>query len=221
MKYCFTLFFVLLLGTGFGQQVKPANINDFVSDCTRSNGNGANRQLAIWFPAEFWQIANAQNKDIPPALLQNIVDEMKEYMMFCVVDYTISGTDIQFTGEDEIRRSIRLIDSSKTIYVPLEEDDISSTASALINSLKPMMAQLVGQFGEGMRVVLFKAKKINGKPAIDITRKNSFTLELAKHQLKWSMPFGSLMPPKYCPIDKEIMKGNWEFCPEHGVKLEK
>ena len=221
MKYCITLLFVMILGTGFSQQLTPTSINDFVIDCTRSNGNGQNRQLAIWFPPELWQIANAQNKDIPPAVLQNIVNEMKDYMMFCVVDYTVSGTQFKFSSEEEIKKSIRLVDSSKTIYIPLEEEDISPSAKELINLFKPMMAQLVGQFGEGMQVILFKAKQIKGKPAIDLTRKNSFTLELAQHRLKWSTPFGSLLPPKYCPIDKETMKGNWDFCPEHGVKLEK
>ena len=221
MKYCITLLFVFLLGSAFGQQQMPSNINDFMIDCTRSNGNGTNRQLAIWFPPEFWHIANAQNKAIPPALLKNIVDEMKEYMMFCVVDYTVSGTELSFADEEEIRKSIRLIDSSKTIYTPLEDEDLSPTARELLKSLKPTMAQLVGQFGEGMQVILFKAKKINGKPSIELAKKNSFVLELAQQRLKWSTPFASLMPPKYCPIDKDIMKGNWDFCPEHGVKLDK
>jgi len=221
MKYCITLLLASLLGTGYAQQQMETNINDFVLDCTRSSGNGANRQMAIWFPAEFWRIANAHNKDIPPATLQSIVNEMKEYMMFCVVDYTINGTEVQFTGEEEIRKSVRLIDTSKTIYTPLNEEDLSPMARELINNFKPMMAQLVGQFGEGMQVILFKAKKINGKLAIDLSKKNSFILEISEHRLKWSMPFGSLLPPKYCPIDKEIMKGNWDFCPEHGVKLEK
>ena len=221
MKYFITLLFVSLLSTGYAQQQMETNINDFVLDCTRSSGNGTNRQMVIWFPAEFWRIANAHNKDIPTATLQSIVNEMKEYMMFCVVDYTVSGTELSFADEEEIRKSIRLIDSSKTIYTPLEDEDLSPTARELLKSLKPTMAQLVGQFGEGMQVILFKAKKINGKPAIDLSRKNSFTLEVAQQRMKWSMPFASLLPPKYCPIDKEIMKGNWDFCPEHGVKLEK
>ncbi len=221
MKYCITLLFVCLLGTGYSQQVMPTNLNDFIFDCTRSNGNGGTRQMAVWFPAEFWRFANAQNKNIPASILQNIVTEMEDYMMFCVVDYTITGSEIHFKGEDEIKKNIRLIDTSKNIYIPLEEEDLSPTAKELINSFKPMMTQMLGQFGEGMQVVLFKAKKINGKPTIELTRKNSFILEVAQHRLKWSMPFASLLPPKYCPIDKEIMKGNWEFCPEHGVKLDK
>jgi len=221
MKYYITLLFVSLLSTGYGQQVPPPNINEFVFDCTRSRGNGVSGQMAVWFPPEFWRIANAQNKNIPASVLQSIVTEMEDYMMFSVVDYTINGTEVHFTDEDEIKRTIRLIDTSKTIYVPLNEEDLSPTARELINSFKPTMSQLLGQFGEGMQIVLFKAKKINGKPSIELTRKNSFTLELAQQRLKWSMPFASLMPPKYCPIDKEIMKGNWDFCPEHGVKLEK
>jgi hypothetical protein len=87
------------------------------------------------------------------------------------VDYTVSGTELSFADEEEIRKSIRLIDSSKTIYTPLEDEDLSPTARELLKSLKPTMAQLVGQFGEGMQVILFKAKKINGKPSIELARK--------------------------------------------------
>jgi len=33
------------------------------------------------------------------------------------------------------------------------------------------------------------------------------------------MPLACLMPDKYCPVDDLKMKGDWLFCPYHGVKL--
>ena len=86
---------------------------------------------------------------------------------------------------------------------------------------QPTLAKFLGQFGEGMCVVLFEAKKIDGKPAIDITKVNHFTLSWEQANLKWTLPFASILPFKYCPVDNEQMKGNWNYCPFHGIKLDK
>jgi hypothetical protein len=83
------------------------------------------------------------------------------------------------------------------------------------------MAQMLGQFGEGMRIYLFKAKKINGQPVINIMTKNNFTLSWNSASLTWKLPLSSVLPPKFCSVDNEQMKGNWNYCPIHGVKLDK
>lgn len=83
------------------------------------------------------------------------------------------------------------------------------------------MAQMLGQFGEGMRVFLFDAKQLNEEAPLDLTAANDFALSWGETNLKWTLPFASMLPPKYCPIDGEQMKGNWNYCPVHGVKLDK
>ena len=156
-----------------------------------------------------------------PEFVENIVTQMKDYMMFCVVDYTTSSSGINFKTDAEIRTSIKLIDSSKNVLKPLEDKEISEDAKRLLKNLQPIMAQMLGQFGEGMQIYLFKAKRINGKPTINVLTKNDFTLSWNTTSLNWKLPLASMLPSKFCPVDNEKMKGNWQYCPIHGTKLDK
>jgi len=219
MKYLLlSIFASIVFITAQGQSLKPTNTNEFAMECMKTNDGGSVKQMVLWYPYEFWQIVGDQMK-MSPDFVQNIIGEMKNYMMFAVVDYTISVSGITFKTEDEIRKSILLVDSSKNIYKPIDNKNISTKATQLIKNLQPIMAQMLGQFGEGMRIFLFEAKKVSGKPAMDITKTNTFSLKWEQVNLNWKLPFASILPSKYCPIDNEQMKGNWNYCPIHGAKL--
>jgi len=220
MKFILTLIAILSMATANAQKLKPTSVNDLVMECMKTSGEGANKQMVIWFPYNFWEIIGDQMK-ISPQFIENITTQMKDYMMFCVVDYTTSSSGINFKTDEEIRKTIKLTDSSKNISKPLEEQDISSDAKHLLQNLQPMMAQMLGQFGEGMRIYPFNAKKVNGKPSINVVTKNNFTLSWDTTNLNWKLPLSSVLPPKFCPVDNEQMKGTWEYCPIHGVKLDK
>ncbi len=220
MKYLFPCIFSFMVLTSEAQNLKPTSTNDFVTECLKNNGEIPHKQLVIWMPYNFWQIIGEQMK-LSPDAVQQIANVMKGYMMFAVVDYTISGTGFTFKPEDEIRRSIKLSDSSNNIYLPLNNENISLTAAQVLKTFQPTLAKLLGQFGEGMCVFLFEAKQTDGKPAIDITKVNHFTLSWEQTNFKWTLPFASILPFKYCPVDNEQMKGNWNYCPFHGAKLDK
>lgn len=220
MKYFLLFALTLVFWSSSAQQLKSTSTNDFVMECMKSGGEAPDKQMVLWFPYNFWQIIGEQMKT-PPDFTNRIVSEMSNYMMFAVVDYTVSGSGITFKSDDEIRSTIKLYDSSKNVYKPIDSKEISSTATQLLQNLQPVMAQMLGQFGAGMRVFLFDARQLNGKAAIDITKTNNFTLSWGQTNLKWTLPFASVLPPKYCSVDGEQMKGNWNFCPIHGVKLGK
>lgn len=219
MKYTLTFLSILLtMATTYGQKLKPTSTNDFMMECMKTNGEDVNKQMALWIPYNFWEIIGGQMK-ASPEFVQNIITRMKDYTMFCIVDYTTSSAGISFKSDEEIRKTIKLVDSSKTILKPLDDKEISTDAKELIRHLEPMMAKMLGQFGGGMKIFLFKAKKANGEPVINVSTKNKFTLSWNSTDLSWKLPFSSVLPPKRCPVDNEQMKGNWNFCPEHGTPL--
>lgn len=219
MRYLLLILFTLNSLTLVAQKLKPTSLNDFVTECLKSNGEMPHKQMVIWFPSNYWQITGEQ-MNISPGSINKIVSEMSKYMMFTVVDYEITSTGINYKTDEDIRKSIRLYDSSKVVYYPIDMKNISPTATELLKSLQPVMAQMLGQFGQGMRIFLFEAKQVNGKPVIDITKTNHFSLSWDDINLKWTLPFASILPPKFCPVDNEKMKGNWSFCPVHGVRLD-
>lgn len=211
-------FFTLIVLISAGQYQKPTNTSDFVMECMKTSGELPDKQMALWFPYNFWQIIGEQ-MNITSDAVQDIADEMSNYMMFAVVDYHVSNSGVTFKSDEEIRKSIKLYDSSKKVYAPINDKDISPTAKMLLQNFQPVMSQMLGQFGAGMRVFLFDAKKKNGRPIIDIATVNNFTLSWEQISIRWTLPFSSALPPKYCPVDGEQMKGNWNYCPVHGVKL--
>lgn len=218
MKLLLLLVSFVFITAGFGQKLKPTSTNDFVMECMKVNGEGANKQMVLWLPYNFWEIVGEQMK-VTPEFVENIVNQLKNYTLFCVVDYTTTSTGLIFKTEEQMRKTFKLTDSSGNVLAPLEEKDISEDVKHLLKNLEPITAQMLGQFGEGMKIFLFKATKSQGQPVIDVSTKNTFTLSWDKCSLTWKLPFASVLPPKRCPVDNETMKGNWNYCPEHGVKL--
>jgi hypothetical protein len=60
----------------------------------------------------------------------------------------------------------------------------------------------------------------NGKNLIDAKLQGQFKVLHSNSDFLWKLPLSTLMPPKFCPVDKEKMKGTWSYCPIHGQKLE-
>lgn len=187
-------------------------------DCMKNSGEVPHKEMTLWIPARFWEIVGDQMK-LPPESVTAIVQEMSPYMMFCVVDYTIEGTHIAFKTAEEIRPTLKLVDSSKHVHLPLADKDVSPVAMRMVNQFQPLMAKLLGQFGDGMHIFLFDGTAGNGKPAFDVDKPNHFVLTWESATAKWSLPLASVLPPKFCPVDHEQMQGTWSYCPVHGTKL--
>jgi hypothetical protein len=218
MKIIFLVLFSAATLATAAQQTKSINANDFVMECTRNGGDMPQKEMVIWIPVDFWKIIGDQMK-ISPEYISNIVTEMSHYMMFCVVDYSMINQQLVFRTADEIRPSIKMVDSARNIYLPIADKDISPTASETISHLQPAVARLLGQFGSGMTIFLFDTKNENGIPAFDVRNPNRFILTWDHASFTWRLPFASVLPVKYCPVDNEPMKGNWNYCPIHGAKL--
>ena len=95
MKVLFTLLLMLFIKTGTAQKINSANINDFVSECIKTTGTGTNNQMAFWLPYNYWELVGNEMK-FSPEILKQLVNEMKNYMMFCVCDYTVTPAGLIF-----------------------------------------------------------------------------------------------------------------------------
>jgi hypothetical protein len=182
------------------------------------SGELPHREMVLWIPARFWEVVGSQMK-LPPDALEAIGKEMSSYMLFCIVDYTMEGSQIAFKSADQIRPSLKLVDSSKHVYLPLADKDVSPMALRMVSQFQPMMAKFLGQFGDGMHVFLFDGTDGKGKPAFDVAKPNHFLLTWEDASANWSLPLASVLPPKFCPVDHEQMPGTWNYCPIHGVGL--
>jgi len=213
----FLLFSFATLATN-AQLPKSVNSGEFVMECLKNAGELPHNEMVLWIPADFWRIVGEQMK-IPADMVDNLVSDMDNYMMFCVVDCSLENQQLIFRSADEIRSSLKLIDSAKMIYLPIAEKDISPNAALLLSRFEGPLEKMLGQFGTGMRIFLFDAKNEKGVVSFNEMKPNRFTLTWDQVKFTWNLPFSSVLPAKYCPVDNEPMKGNWQYCPFHGAKL--
>lgn len=212
---------VLLLLTTmvFAQAPVKIKSSEIFPELMKTPGILPHKAIAIWYPGEIWE-AICTEMGAPPEAVAQFVEVMGEYQIFAVVDYVLgTGGNLSYASEEEIRSNVRLVDSAKMSYRPLAEKDVNANVVMLLNQLKPALRKMSGEMGEHMYFFLFNPKT-QGIPPMTITRKNAFNLIWNDFQVKWRLPLAAALPPKFCPVDKEQMKGNWSFCPEHGVKLQ-
>jgi hypothetical protein len=219
MRYLFLALFSFSLLTSSSQKNKNINTNDLIMDCLKQGGEIPDRQMVVWYPKELWELIGKQMSGSQQAL-KIISEEMKNYVMFAVVDYHQGLSGLRFKSEAELRKTIRLYDSTGKSFLPLEQDQLSETARGLIDGMKPVLERMMGEFGEGMQLFLFDASAIKGVTLSDVSGHGEFSLGWENKKFSWRLPFASVLMPKKCPADGETMKGDWKFCPIHGVKLD-
>ena len=130
MKLKLFILTFLFLTTFFlkAQTVKNVNTTDLIFECTKYSGSLPSKQIAIWYPNDLWTIIGSQMK-LPPEIMKIISNEMKNFLMFAIVDYTLTTTGkIIFKSEDEIRKTISLTDFLKKEYFPLKNEEMSNGA---------------------------------------------------------------------------------------------
>jgi hypothetical protein len=217
MKSVLAFIFILFVFTS-GAQTAKLSTDDLLIEGVQEDRQDGSKQIVIWLPYKFWQLVGEQIQ-APQEIVQELIGQMKGYTMFFVADYR-PGSDIPFRSDKDIRSTLRLTDSSNKILRPLAESEVLPDVRTLLQKLRPKLATKLGELGEGMRLYLFKAEMVNGEPALDVTRANRFTLSWDDVKMTWKLPLAVVLPSKKCPVDNEPMKGNWNYCPEHGVKLD-
>jgi hypothetical protein len=184
----------------------------------RKEGNSIT--MAFWMPSAYWEMNLGQEPRLTKSQVKTAVDALRPYTIVAVVDGDVEGLGtLKFRPESAIRESTRLIDSKGNSYEPLAEDDVEVNARVFLGAFKPAMAAVVGPLGKNMHVLLFPGKGQNADWLADPKAKGSLVVKIDKHEFRWKLPLGSLLPPKHCPKCKETGSGAWEFCPWCGSKL--
>jgi len=204
-----------------GQIENEVSVTDLVSEIQQWNKKDNRMSLVWWIPTEYWGIALKDNKQIPQATVNQIENVFKDYMMIWACDLTINadGT-IDYTAEEEIKKSIVVVAKNDKKYFPLTKEQIDAEALAIAENMKPFFAQALGQMGRGLHFYFFKLTDENGKTLVNANLPGEFKVTHSNFDFPWKLPLPILMLPKFCPVDKEKMKGNWSYCPIHGQKLE-
>jgi hypothetical protein len=211
-----------IYATAYSQSSKKVDLTEYIREIQIWDKQGNNMSLAFWIPLSYWRIALEDSPQVKPEQITQIEKAFEDYILVCALDLDINiGGTMTFTKEQDLRKSISILDSLGNIHIPLTNEQLSPVALFFSESIRPMFAKMLGQMGQGMNFYFFKIKDQYGANIFNEYQKGRFTIRHSNREFKYLLPLVTLMPPKKCPIDSVKMKGNWIFCPIHGVKLQK
>ncbi len=179
--------------------------------------------MVWWIPVEFWERAFVENGSTTAKAAEQ-VKPLRDYVMVATVIGKLGPFGaIAFVPGEQLRAKTALRDAKGVSYFPLPE--VSSDAETLAAVLKPVFANVLGKTGESMEVLFFPARDSSGKALADPRQKGSFTIVIQDVAGKpdpvfeWQLPLTALASAKFCPVGKERVQANWNYCPWHGVSL--
>jgi hypothetical protein len=180
--------------------------------------------LIWWIPFEFWAQSAEKNGNSP---------EKAREQLKALRDYTIVGIlvgkfsplgSVDYVTPSDLQKMTAIRDSEGQDYAALT--DLTGDAKNLADMLKPVLTNAMGRAGENFALLFFPATKKEGKRIADEAAKGSFSVVLKdvagdrETIYLWRTPLTSLSAPRYCPVGKERVHADWDYCPRHGVKLD-
>jgi hypothetical protein len=220
-KILIPLIFLVGVFTNLFAQGFKVNINKLTEETQQLSESPDTMRLIWWIPTEFWQTIFEQDNTITKLEANEMLNNFDKYTMVAVIDGEIKddGT-ITYKTEETTFKNLAVIGNDKVAYTPLYDDEIDEVTRNLINIMKPMLGNMLGAFGQNMHFYLFQKRDNPLDRIVNPIKKERFTVKLDKDNFNWSLPLGSLLKPKKCPVDYKLHNGSWNYCPYHGKKLE-
>jgi len=181
--------------------------------------------LVWWIPFEFWQISGAK-RGIPAESTAQNLKALRDYTIVAVFLAKVSALgSFTFVPIEDLRRDVMLRDAAGNEYRSIPEP--SQDAKNLAAIVKPILTSAMGKAGENFDMLFFPARGKDGDVIADAARKGRFEVVLKNNLAgvpesvyEWRTPLTAIAPLRYCPVGKERVHADWEYCPWHGVALE-
>ncbi len=217
------LFFFLIGFYCQAQNAKPfkeVDQNELVKQTQKNLASSNQIKMVWWIPTEFWQVIYAKQPNISQNIVDQIVNSLSQYTFVGIVDGKVglNGT-IDYSTEAEVRKNITIIDSLNKVYKPLDDKNLEATTQLMLNTLKPVLQNMLGTMGDHFYFIAFENKNSGGNALLSPYYENGSRINFYKTIADFNVPLPSLIADKICPNDKKEMNGTWKYCPYHGVEL--
>lgn len=181
--------------------------------------------LVWWIPFEFWLQAAAK-RGIPPETAAHTYVAFKDYTIIGIFLAHVSDLgSFDFVSSQDLTKRIVLLDKDQRHHLVIPEP--SQDAKNLAAMMKPILTNAMGKAGENFAMLFFPARTHDGELIADANHKGAFSVLLQDQTgaslgvYEWRLPLTSLVAPKFCPVGKERVHADWDYCPWHGVPLSK
>ncbi len=197
------------------------SVNKLTEETQQLSESPDNLKLVWWIPVEFWKAVFAEDESVPKQQSDEIIEVFSQYTSMAILDGKIGPFgDVDYKSKDEIYNNLELVDKNNVSYIPLVDSEIDSRTQSILSFMKPVLGNMLGKLGDNMHFFLFQKKDNPLEPIIHPKLEETFSVKLSGEEFHWKLPLGSLLKPKKCPVDGEIMNGSWKYCPHHGKELQ-
>jgi len=175
-------------------------------------------QIVWWLPVDIW--AAVIQGDPAGTTRGKALDLFDAHLVFFVAEADISPLgNIAFRDPAKTRERFRLQAPDGRRYPPLPEEKIPADMRVLLNTMLPALASGAGEVGKNFRPFVFEASDASGARIAAPREPGELVVLLNERRFRWRLPLGSLLAPKYCPVDDEELSGAFRYCPYHGAEL--
>ena len=220
MKRIILTVVIITFLTGSHLCAGDVDLQKFIQE-TQKLDQGANSfRLVWWIPTEYWKESFRNSPNMTDEQKEAFYKAVDDYIVFSVIDAkTTNFGSIIPSSRDEIISKLSLSIGQEKPMKSLPDTEVSSDAKNIFAMMKPVLANMLGQFGQGMEFICFKGFDSKGERFLNPIGNISFSAKLGDAMFKWRLPLGSLLPPKYDPQTGEEFPGNYIYNPFTGSKL--
>lgn len=209
--------FVALGLTAQKKDMKKVNVDALASETQKSIDGEDRMGFVWWIPYEFWEAIMAQEEGGEAGA--EVFVSMKKYNVVMVVDgHSKNGLTYSYLNESDIRKNIKIKNTSGKYVEPLEENEIDFETKFVLDLMKPILKNLIGDLGENCQFMVFSNLE-NEKVIVDSYSDEDFNVLYQDENYIYDLPLAALLNDKKCPTDNATWNPKYKFCPMHGVEL--
>lgn len=157
---------------------------------------------------------------VPMDKANELVESIADINILLIVDAKMGAFGVEnFAVPEDIQKNLSVFDSQQKPLVPVPPDKQSMATKSMLAMTKPLMANMLGEFGKNMAFFVFEGKNKDGSRRVDPTKPGNFLVKLNVEEFRWRLPLGSLLPSKVCPKCTETFPGNYNYCPFDATLL--
>ena len=196
------------------------DMNALINDTQRLHQDGPRLTLVWWIPNEYWEESAASGAQGSQQQLKQVLALVERYVIVAVVDGELGALgSVKTRPMASLVSAIQLIAPGGTRFPPLGQDQLSPDLRTFFQVMKPMLANMLGQVGQGLEFIAFDGRRADGGRLLDPRREESFAITYDGRRYDWRLPLGSLLPPAVDARTGERFPGNYRFNPYTGERL--
>lgn len=196
------------------------DMQSLIKETQKTEKRQSRLTMVWWIPEEFWAEALRSDPSISEVKIRDIVKIVNQFALFVVVDGEISGFGgVLPVAEQDITNKIVLKAPDGSSLKAIPRNAWNKDLAHLLTIMRPIFAQMLGRYGDGLYFMVFREQNARGKRQLDPTSEARFSVSYSKLTFRWRLPLGAFLPDKVDPETGEEFPGNYRFNPYTGGRL--